>query len=347
MTVVPEPAVAPGLHRSDWGQSDTGGTDAAGCPSTVLAEQIVDLQEYGLSLGVDIDAEEDEDLSWAVQEAFNAPLPGSWTEYMDSAGRAYYIKEGSSQSTWEHPMDCIYRELFELVRRVRAGELPNATEVQREEIVREHLKCLYQRAKTELRGWSGPYSSDQGEYYYNTDTASSSWASPVAEWEQEFAIRHAVLYRCLLPEQFARRAAAGGSSPGGAGGADDVGGGGRELLQAFRLQLADLRRELPGGDVPQTPSTTRTFHTAKSVCSSRSGGRSHHRSDGKDRKNRKEHKDRKERRGHDREHHREGGGSAARCDGAGSGTGCGSGSVAPEAALPDARAPALLVASAS
>ena len=46
-----------------------------------------------MSLGVDL--EEDEHLMSLVQEAFEAPLPSSWTEYMDESNRAYYVKESS------------------------------------------------------------------------------------------------------------------------------------------------------------------------------------------------------------------------------------------------------------
>mmetsp|Transcript_44083 Transcript_44083/g.104315 ORF Transcript_44083/g.104315 Transcript_44083/m.104315 type:complete len:293 (-) Transcript_44083:71-949(-) len=249
-------------------------TAGAHIPAAVVAEEVVDLHEYGLSLSVDIDHEDEEDLMWVVQEAFHAPLPSSWTEYMDQSGRAYYVKEGSSSSTWEHPMDSVYRELLELIKKVRAGEIPNATEVQRENVIDEHLKDTVRRAKRELQGWSGPYPSDMGDYFHNEGTGFSTWVSPVADWEQELKIRHAVLFRCLLPERAVRVGIipAGGATA-GAPGSDIVAESckGRELLQTLRLQLADLPRVRHDGDVPQTPSSARSFQTAKSVASSRSG----------------------------------------------------------------------------
>lgn len=274
----------------------TGGAPCAGPAEPIataavehaVVEQNGDLHEYGLSLGVDLDDEGEEDLLWAVREAFNAPLPSSWTEYMDDSGRAYYIKEGSAESTWEHPMDSVYRELFDMIRDAR-GRNPALTESQREDIVRQHLKKAHQRAKAELEGWSGPYASEQGEYYYSESLKVSTWECPVIEWEKELALRHAVLARYLMPEQIS---AAG--SPSAAAQAT----GGHQMLQALRLQLGNLQRPPGSGQadwVPE-PSTSRSFHTARSQGSSRSGRTKHsgHHADGKERKERKERRHREE-----------------------------------------------------
>ncbi|CAE8652044.1 unnamed protein product, partial [Polarella glacialis] len=261
-------------------------------PSTALVEQYGDLHEYGLSLGVDLDVDGDEDLSWAVQEAFNAPLASSWTEYMDDSGRAYYVKEGSSQSTWEHPMDSVYRELIEMIRQARSQK-PALSEPQRTDLVRDHLRRVHHLAKKELEGWSGPYPSEQGEYYYNETLKVSTWESPVTECETELATRHGVLSRYLLPEQ----AALGVSSPSGdcTGGHSSASGGlaasKSSMLQALRLQLGNLHREPTAGDVPE-PSTCRSFYTARSGASSRSGRAKHGSSASKER--RKEKKSRRE-----------------------------------------------------
>lgn len=242
-------------------------------------EQYADLHAYGLSLGVELDNDGEEDLLWAVQEAFNAPLPHSWTEYMDDSGRAYYVKEGSSGSTWEHPMDEVYRELLQLIKdfRSRAAQAP---EPERVEVVRDHLKQVHRRARTELAGWSGPYASEQGDYYYHEALKASTWECPVAEWETELKTRHAVLSRYLLPEQ----APHGGPGDGSGPRADAGEGGPVDLLQALRLQLGNLQRDGAPEDVP-FPSASRSFHTARSGCSSRSG-RSQYNKDHKERKER-------------------------------------------------------------
>lgn len=268
--------------------------DAAGGPAEAVAtsvEEYGDLHEYGLSLGVDLDAEGEEDLLWAVQEAFSAPLPGCWSEYADSAGRAFYVKDGSSASTWEPPTDEVYRELLGLVKRVRAEASGLA---QREAVVREHLLAVHERAKAELAGWSGPYVSEQGEYYHNEVQNTSTWACPVTEWEQELAVRHAVLSRYLLPDAESV-AAVDASAPRGSHPAlvspvrrPSCG---EDLLRSLRLQLGNLSRErdMAAGEVPE-PSTTRSYHTTRSTASSRSSrsGRHKHHKDHKERKERKE-----------------------------------------------------------
>merc|ERR1712187_465948 len=132
----------------------------------------------------------------------------------------------------------------------------------------------------QLADWNGPYACEQGDYYYNDTLKVSSWENPVTEWEKELTARHAVLSRYLLPEQSART----GSSP-SSGAVRDV-----DLLQALRLQLGNLQRPgMVSGEAPE-PSTSRSFHTARSITSSRSGRTKH----------RKEHKERKERKAKER-----------------------------------------------
>mmetsp|Transcript_73540 Transcript_73540/g.207719 ORF Transcript_73540/g.207719 Transcript_73540/m.207719 type:complete len:270 (-) Transcript_73540:160-969(-) len=237
-------------------------------PVPASVEQYADLHEYGLNLGIDID--NDEDLIWAVQQAFNAPLPSSWTEYMDNNSRVYYVKEGSSQSTWEHPMDGIYRELLGLIKDVRTSS-PAASEAEREEVVRHHLKQVHERATSDLEGWSGPYSSEQGDYYHHEGLKVSTWECPVTEWENELVARHAVLSRYLLPEQEKTLPSEPSSNNGCA--IDPAAGAGNrraDLLLSLRLQLGNLQKESVSGDAP-APSTTRSYHTARSYGSPRSG----------------------------------------------------------------------------
>lgn len=224
---------------------------------------VADLYEYCLSLGVD--ADQDEDLLWVVHEAFNAPLPGNVAEYTNEEGRVYYFNEVTGQSSWEHPLDQVYREVLSLVKQVRT-EAPRAPEEQREAIVKDHLQQVHKRARIGLDGWSGPYASEQGDYYHNEVLQVSSWESPIEVWERELEIRHGVLCRCMLAEKLSRQASKGGSSGTSAGGSSMA-----NLLPSLRLPLDLLKRDsTPSHGVPQTPSTARSFHTARS--SARSGG---------------------------------------------------------------------------
>lgn len=252
--------------------TDPGCADAgAGAPSRgrgsqdgVGAEE-ADLREYGQSLGVDL--QRHEDLSTLVREAFHAPLPRGWTEHNDDEGRVYFFQETHNQSTWEHPMDAVYRELVGLVVQLREGE-PEAPEVRKAEFIHNHLREVHQRALRSLEAWSGPYTSSEGEYYYNEALKVSTWECPVNEWEQELASRHSILCRCLLPAGLVV-AADGSVVAAGAGTASSTSS--PDFLQSLRLPLGLVRRE--GGDVPETPST-RSFHTARSAVSPRSTYRS-------------------------------------------------------------------------
>eukprot|EP00928_Gymnodinium_smaydae_P080344 TRINITY_DN6405_c0_g1_i1.p1 TRINITY_DN6405_c0_g1~~TRINITY_DN6405_c0_g1_i1.p1 ORF type:complete len:363 (+),score=57.39 TRINITY_DN6405_c0_g1_i1:235-1323(+) len=232
-----------------------------------LAED-ADLCEYARTLG--LDPEIDMDLLWVAQEAFAAPLPGGWAEYADETGRVYYFHETSSKTTWEHPMDEVFRDLLALVKNTRAEPLGQA---QRTAVVREHLQRAQRRALQELKVWSGPYASEQGDYYYNEELKASTWESPITEWQNELTLRHDVLTRCLLGESGGSLGAseAHGSGPvglsGGAGAGSAYSG---DLLETLRLPLGLVRRESLGGEVPGTPSTSRTFYTARSAASSRS-----------------------------------------------------------------------------
>jgi centrosomal protein CEP164 len=248
-----------------------GGTGSLEALSSTVAEtdgneagspEVADLYEYCLSLG--IDADQDEDLVWVVHEAFNAPLPGTFAEYTNEEGRVYYFNEVTGQSSWEHPLDQVYREVLELVKRVKA-EAPRAPESQKVDIVRDHLQQVHNRAVIGLEGWSGPYGSEQGEYYHNAVLQVSSWESPVVDWERELQIRHEVLCRCLLSDQLARGSMSGDGTSASGGAA---GGLGRDLLPSLRLPLNLIRKDRISRDMPQTPSTTRSFYTARSSARS-------------------------------------------------------------------------------
>merc|ERR1719443_1540830 len=118
-----------------------------------------------------------------------------------------------------------------------------------------------------LEGWSGPYASEVegAEYYYNESRNISTWESPVAEFESDLFTRYSVLYRALLPEKCAGMDQANPESLFAQQGAD--------LLTRLQLPL-ELVKPSKDDEAPKTPSTSRSFHTARSACSARSlGGR--------------------------------------------------------------------------
>jgi len=130
------------------------------------------------------------------------------------------------------------------------------------------LKAVHRRAVQELQSWSGPFPSEEGDYYYNLDMKASSWENPIEEWQNEIELRHDILTRGLLPADNAAGGAVlttgGISAPGGT--RDDR----QELLDSLRLPLDLVRRECSHGDVPVSPSTSRTFVSATSARSKHS-----------------------------------------------------------------------------
>eukprot|EP00927_Polykrikos_kofoidii_P034828 TRINITY_DN29459_c0_g1_i1.p1 TRINITY_DN29459_c0_g1~~TRINITY_DN29459_c0_g1_i1.p1 ORF type:complete len:374 (-),score=79.05 TRINITY_DN29459_c0_g1_i1:282-1364(-) len=233
--------------------------EAAAGGAVAMVREDADLREYSESLGVDMDT--DVDLLWVVEEAFHAPLPRNWTEHTDDAGRCFFFHEASSQSTWEHPTDAVYRELLGLLKVFR--EEPRAE--QRAAYIHDHLRQVHQRAMVALEGWSGPYASEVGEYWYNEILKVSTWENPVEEWEHEMAIRHAVLCRCLLPEHTVVGSDGSISAAGDARSQACLDG--ANLLQALQLPLNLVRRDV---EQHEAPSTTRSYYTARSVASTRS-----------------------------------------------------------------------------
>lgn len=213
-----------------------------------------DLGDYAASLGLDL--RRHPDLAWVAQEAFGHPLPELWSEHVDSEGRVYFFNEVSSESTWEHPMDSVYRELLGVVLSANA-QAPSAPSSERVSLFHDHLREAHQRALASLEGWSGPYASPAGEYYYYEPTQVSTWISPLIQWENELAVRSRVLCGCFHLDLEQATAGLGDSAASGAG-----------SLGSLNLPLSAVKRDLD--DAPKTPSTTRSFHTARSGCSSRS-----------------------------------------------------------------------------
>lgn len=150
-----------------------------------------DLLLYAASLGVDLNAAPE--LSWIVREALHAPLPPGWTAHSTLEQCVYFFNDVDGQSTWHHPLDATYRELLEVVRpgRTLRGEaLARAVEA--------HLLDAQLRAVQDLQHWSGPYASDEGEYFYHELHGVSVWHNPCQAWQDELALRGRVLRRCVL-----------------------------------------------------------------------------------------------------------------------------------------------------
>lgn len=211
-----------------------------------------DLREYGRILGADM---QEADMDWVVREAFEAPLPKSWTEHVDGEGRVYFFNQVTEESTWGHPMDGVYRELILIIQSFRSSR-PSALPEPRLAAVKEHLEQAHRRAIEQLESWSGPYVSEtETLYFYNEHLEMSTWVNPVEDWEYELAVRQSLLYRCLLPD-FADPTSA-----------DAIGANGQESLDPWMRLSLPLELAQPRDDDSQMSS--RSFYSARE--SSRSG----------------------------------------------------------------------------
>ena len=68
--------------------------------------------EYAKWLGMDLDA--DKDLWWIAREGLKAPLPENWKPCKTTdTEEIYYFNFATGASTWDHPCDEYYRNLYE------------------------------------------------------------------------------------------------------------------------------------------------------------------------------------------------------------------------------------------
>jgi hypothetical protein len=88
------------------GSQQQGGS--GGAPPSPTRDEVA---EYAKFLGMDVVA--DEALLWIAKEAMAAALPEGWTQHEDQDGFVYFYSSASQQSTYEHPMDGFYRQVYQ------------------------------------------------------------------------------------------------------------------------------------------------------------------------------------------------------------------------------------------
>ena len=162
-----------------------------------------DMSEYGKTLGASAEDQADPNILWVVHQAFHSPLPASWTEHVDE-DRVYYHNSATGVSAWNHPMDSVYRDLIQLIKKLRLGQRKDEKDLDERcaQAVQDHLLEVHTRFVADLGDWSGPFQSEDGdEYYFNERTQISTWVNPLEECQDEMSIRQAVLSRCLLDGQ--------------------------------------------------------------------------------------------------------------------------------------------------
>ena len=79
--------------------------------------RVAEVIDYAKRLGIDPDAEPH--LLDLAREGLMAALPKGWSPCLHEASKAwYYYQASTGTTTWEHPLDPVYKEL---VAQARAG----------------------------------------------------------------------------------------------------------------------------------------------------------------------------------------------------------------------------------
>lgn len=97
--------------------SSNSGSASSGVPSSSYSRELV---EYAAFIGVPKSSfGADEELTQIVIEGFNAPLPADWASFRTQNGEVYYANETKSLSSYDHPLDLLFKAKVENVLKRR------------------------------------------------------------------------------------------------------------------------------------------------------------------------------------------------------------------------------------
>ncbi|KAE8886998.1 hypothetical protein PF005_g11562 [Phytophthora fragariae] len=117
--------------------------------SIVLEEEIdpnyepteKEVLEYATWLGMDLEAERD--LFWIAREGLKAPLPENWKPCKTTdTEEIYYFNFASGQSTWDHPCDEFYRNLYEEHKKKRQTNDVQETDEKKKKVKEDVAELL-------------------------------------------------------------------------------------------------------------------------------------------------------------------------------------------------------------
>jgi len=128
----------------------------------------IEMLQYIKGLG--IDPIHESELLWIAEEAFSAHLPPSWGEHQDERGRVYFHNSATGLSSWQHPLDELYREVVDYQRRVMA--LGGFWELDRE------LEDFEARTQAELSQWTELYDEHGQKFFFNASSKASRFDDP-------------------------------------------------------------------------------------------------------------------------------------------------------------------------
>ena len=106
--------------------------------------------EYAKWLGMDLDA--DKELWWIAREGLKAPLPENWKPCKTTdTEEIYYFNFATGASTWDHPCDEYYRNLYEEEKKKLGNRHQTQEKKQKQQRERDDVKKLLGKDKKQRR----------------------------------------------------------------------------------------------------------------------------------------------------------------------------------------------------
>lgn len=81
------------------------------------------IEEHAKYLGMDLIV--DKEFLWIAHQSLLAPLPPDWEQFESPDGEFYYFHKPSNESSWIHPRDDHYREMFKKEKKNKIVNTPD------------------------------------------------------------------------------------------------------------------------------------------------------------------------------------------------------------------------------
>jgi len=183
-----------------------------------------EITEYAQFLGMDL--EKDKDLMWIPKEGLKSPLPKDWKPCKTADEQIYYFNFTTGESSWEHPCDAMYTNLYKTEKGKKNGNnndsIPSKNSIATDnkskaennyEPTPEEIKAYADFLNMDLyedkdlmwiikealaaplpKNWKA-YTTEEGDanYYYNFETQESIWEHPLDNHYKEFEVKQIFL----------------------------------------------------------------------------------------------------------------------------------------------------------
>jgi hypothetical protein len=83
---------------------------------------------------------EDDEFLPIAEEGLRAPMPDGWKSCRSAEGETFYFNTLTGESTWDHPVDTLYRQKFQQAKQLKLTPVPTDTETI--DTLRSEIKAL-------------------------------------------------------------------------------------------------------------------------------------------------------------------------------------------------------------